>query len=94
MQRGQPLQSRRLQTVESHFADSRRCAPSLIFGLIVSTVMGPGSLSAIVAIFFIVLPTMIRVVRGAALGVVNKDFVIAAQISGAATRFFVGCFAS
>ena len=69
----------------ARLADVLFAFPSLIFGLIVSTVMGPGSLSAIVAIFFIVLPTMIRVVRGAALGVVNKDFVIAAQISGAST---------
>ena len=72
-------------TLIARLADVLFAFPSLIFGLIIAAIMGPGSLSAIVAIFFIVLPTMIRVVRGAAMNVVNRDFVIAAQISGAST---------
>ncbi len=69
--------------VVARLADVLFAFPSLIFGLIVAAILGPGSLSAIIAIFFIVLPTMVRVVRGAAMGVVSRDFVIAAQISGA-----------
>ena len=57
--------------------------PAMILGLIIAAIMGPGTLSAVVAIFFIVLPTMIRVVRSATLSIVERDFVTAAEISGA-----------
>lgn len=72
-------------TLIARLADILFAFPSLIFGLIIAAIIGPGSFAAIVAIFFIVLPTMIRVVRSAAMNVVNRDFVIAAQISGAST---------
>ena len=69
----------------ARLADMLFAFPALIFGLIIAAIMGPGSLSAIIAIFFIVLPTMVRVVRSAAMSVVNRDFVVVAQISGAST---------
>lgn len=56
--------------------------PAIILGLLVAAILGPGTSSAVVAIFLIVLPTMIRVARGAALSIVERDFVVAAQISG------------
>jgi peptide/nickel transport system permease protein len=56
--------------------------PAIILGLLIAAILGPGTSSAVVAIFLIVLPTMIRVARGAALSVVERDFVVAAQISG------------
>lgn len=57
--------------------------PAIIFGLVIAAILGPGTLSAVIAIFFIVLPTMIRVARSAALSVVERDFVVSAEISGA-----------
>lgn len=57
--------------------------PALILGLIIAAILGPGTMSAVVAIFFIVLPTMIRVVRSATLSIVERDFVTSAEISGA-----------
>lgn len=72
-----------LDLLIARLADVLFAFPAIIFALIVATILGPGSLSTIIAIFFIVLPTMVRVVRGAALGVVGRDFVIAARISGA-----------
>ncbi|MEZ5870282.1 MAG: ABC transporter permease [Nitratireductor sp.] len=74
-----------VDTLIARLADILFAFPSMIFGLIVAAILGPGTLSAIVAIFFIVLPTMVRVVRGAALGIVGRDFVVAATISGAST---------
>lgn len=67
----------------ARLADILFAFPSLIFGLIIAAIIGPGSLSAMLAIFFIVLPTMVRVVRSAAMSIVSRDFVVAAQISGA-----------
>lgn len=57
--------------------------PAMILGLIIAAILGPGTMSAVVAIFFIVLPTMIRVVRSATLSIVERDFVTSAEISGA-----------
>lgn len=57
--------------------------PAIIFGLLVTAILGPGTTSAIAAIFFVVLPTMIRVSRSATMTVMERDFVIAAEISGA-----------
>jgi len=57
--------------------------PAMILGLIIAAILGPGTASAVMAIFFIVLPTMIRVVRSATLSIVERDFVTAAEISGA-----------
>ncbi|MCC6006720.1 MAG: ABC transporter permease [Rhodobacteraceae bacterium] len=57
--------------------------PAIIFGLLVTAILGPGTTSAIAAIFFVVLPTMIRVSRSATMTVIERDFVIAAEISGA-----------
>lgn len=56
--------------------------PAIILGLLIAAILGPGTSSAVVAIFLIVLPTMIRVARSAALSIVERDFVVAAQISG------------
>jgi oligopeptide/dipeptide ABC transporter ATP-binding protein len=47
--------------------------PGLIFGLIVAAILGPGSLSAIIAIFFIVLATKIRVVRSTAMSALDAS---------------------
>ncbi|MCU0901749.1 MAG: ABC transporter permease [Cypionkella sp.] len=74
-----------LDQIIARLADVLFAFPSMIFGLIVAAILGPGALSAVLAIFFIVLPTMVRVVRSAALTVVGRDFVVAAQISGAST---------
>lgn len=69
----------------ARLADMIFAFPAVIFGVIIATIIGPGTLSAIVAVFFIVLPTMIRVVRSAAMTVVTRDFVTAARISGASS---------
>lgn len=57
--------------------------PALILGLLIAAIVGPGTMSAVLAIFFIVLPTMIRVVRSATLSIIERDFVTSAEISGA-----------
>lgn len=69
----------------ARLADVLFAFPSIIFGLIIAAILGPGAVSAVLAIFLIVLPTMVRVVRGAAMTIVSRDFVVAAQISGAST---------
>jgi peptide/nickel transport system permease protein len=58
--------------------------PALMLGLLVAAVIGPGSLSAVAVILFATLPLFVRVVRSVALGVVDRGFVTAAEVAGAA----------
>jgi peptide/nickel transport system permease protein len=57
--------------------------PAILLGLLIVTVMGPGETGTIVAIVLIALPLMTRVVRGAALGVADREFIVSAEVSGA-----------
>lgn len=64
-------------------ADILFAFPPLLLAILIATVMGPGSLSAIVAIVLITTPLFVRVVRAAALGLVGRDFVVASSVGGA-----------
>lgn len=77
------------EVVVSAFTNVLFAFPAIIFGLIITSILGPGTGSAVAAIFFTVLPTMIRVSRGAALSVVQRDFVIAAEVSGASPVYIL-----
>jgi peptide/nickel transport system permease protein len=57
--------------------------PVFLIAILVSVVAGPGRGAAMAAVFAVTLPTMVRVVRAAALPVVERDFVIAAEVAGA-----------
>lgn len=74
----------------ARLADVLFAFPAMIFGLIVAAVLGPGLGSTVIAIFFIVLPTMVRVTRGAALTVVGRDYIVTAHISGASVSRLLG----
>lgn len=59
--------------------------PALVLALLVSAVVGPGRVAALVSIVFITIPLMTRMVRIATLQVARRDFVISARISGLRT---------
>lgn len=77
--------------VIARLADMMFSFPPVLLGLLITAIIGPGSLSAIAAIFFVSLPAMIRVVRVAALDLAQRDFVVLAEIAGASLvrRLFV-----
>ena len=66
-------------------ADVLFAFPPLLFGLLASAVLGPGSVSAIVVISTATLPLFIRVVRSVTLSLAEREFVLAAVVSGAST---------
>lgn len=57
--------------------------PALLLGILIAAVLGTGSFSTIVAICLVTLPLFVRVVRAVTLSVVERDFVVAAEVSGA-----------
>ena len=71
--------------VIARIADVLFAFPALLFGLLTAAVLGPGNLSAIVVISTATLPLFIRVVRSVTLSFAEREFVLAAVVSGAST---------
>src|SRR5664279_996054 len=64
-------------------ADVLFAFPALLFGLLAAAVLGPGNIAAIVVISTATLPLFIRVIRSVTLAVAEREFVVAAVVSGA-----------
>jgi peptide/nickel transport system permease protein len=64
-------------------ADVLFAFPSLLLAILVVAIVGPGQTGAEISIVLICAPLMIRVVRSVALSVVNRDFVVAAEVGRA-----------
>jgi len=56
--------------------------PALLIAILISAVFGPGALVAIAAIGLFNIPVFARVTRGAALGVWQRDYCLAARAAG------------
>jgi ABC-type dipeptide/oligopeptide/nickel transport systems, permease components len=69
----------------ARMADILFAFPALIFGLLAAAVIGPGDGAAIIVISVATLPLFIRVIRAATLAVAEREFVVAAVVSGAST---------
>ncbi|SLN63372.1 ABC transporter permease [Oceanibacterium hippocampi] len=69
----------------ARIADILFAFPALLFGLLAAAVIGPGSIAAIVVISTATIPLFIRVVRSVTLSVAEREFVVAAVVSGAST---------
>ncbi len=67
----------------ARLADVLFSFPSLLLGLILVAIMGPGVRGITAAIILITLPLMARVVRATTLALASRDYVAAARVSGA-----------
>ncbi|WP_137151061.1 ABC transporter permease [Devosia sp. FKR38] len=56
--------------------------PAVIVAILITTLVGPGAVNAIVAIGIFNIPVFARVARGGALSIATLDFVAAAQLAG------------
>jgi peptide/nickel transport system permease protein len=56
--------------------------PSLLLAILLSTALGPGAVNAVLAIGIFNIPVFARVVRGGALSVWSREFILAARVSG------------
>jgi peptide/nickel transport system permease protein len=57
--------------------------PAILLALLVAAILGPGNPGAVVTIMLVTAPLMVRVVRATSMVVVERDFVVAAEVSGA-----------
>jgi peptide/nickel transport system permease protein len=56
--------------------------PSLLLAILITAVFGPGAVNAILAIGIFNIPVFARVVRGGALDVWTRDYMLAARVAG------------
>ncbi|MDE3177103.1 MAG: ABC transporter permease [Pseudomonadota bacterium] len=68
--------------ISNRFSDILFSFPPILLGILVTAVIRPGIVSAMVVIAAITFPAMSRVVRAATLAVMKRDFVVVAEISG------------
>jgi peptide/nickel transport system permease protein len=64
------------------FNDFTLAFPSLISAIMITAIMGPGAVNSIIAIGIFNIPVFARVVRGAALNIWKKEFILAALSAG------------
>ncbi len=56
--------------------------PALLIAIMITAVFGPSAVNAIIAIGIFNIPVFARLVRGAALGLWTRDFILSARVSG------------
>ena len=59
--------------------------PSLLLAIVIVAILGPGLMNAMLAVAIVVLPHYVRITRAAVIAEASKDYVVAAQVSGAQT---------
>ena len=64
------------------FSDFVFAFPAVIVAILITTLVGPGSINAIVAIGIFNIPVFARVARGGALSIATLDFVAAGRLAG------------
>ncbi len=67
------------------FNDFTFAFPSLISAIMITAILGPGAVNSIIAIGIFNIPVFARVVRGAALSVWKREFILAARSAGKRT---------
>lgn len=69
--------------VVMRMVDILMALPSILLAIVVVAILGPGLLNAIIAVSFVSLPGIIRIVRASVLSEKTKDYVTAAKTFGA-----------
>jgi len=56
--------------------------PSLVLAILAVAILGPSLVNTIIAITIVFLPRFVRLVRASAMGELDRDYVMAARVSG------------
>lgn len=64
------------------FNDFTFAFPSLISAIMITAIMGPGAVNSIIAIGIFNIPVFARIIRGAALSIWQREFILAARSAG------------
>jgi ABC-type dipeptide/oligopeptide/nickel transport system permease subunit len=73
---------KRLDGVIMRLMDVLLSFPAILFGLAIAAIFGPGLFSVVLALSIATVPLMARIVRGAALVVMQQDYIEAARAQG------------
>jgi ABC-type dipeptide/oligopeptide/nickel transport system permease subunit len=73
----------KVDTIIMRFMDILMAYPSILLGIIVVSVIGPGIINAIIAIALVNIPSFTRLVRANVLEVKKRQFIMAAKTFGA-----------
>ncbi|WP_372623795.1 ABC transporter permease [Falsiroseomonas sp.] len=73
---------KRLDGIIMRLMDVLLSFPAILFGLAIAAIFGPGLFSVVLALSIATVPLMARIVRGAALVVMQQDYIEAARAQG------------
>lgn len=71
-----------IDEVIMRFNDFTFAFPALISAIMITAILGPGAINSIIAIGIFNIPVFARVIRGAALSIWKRDFILAARSAG------------
>ena len=74
-----------VDTIITRVVDLIYAMPSLVLAILVVAILGPSLPNTIVAVTIVYMPRYVRLMRAAAMGELNKDYVTAARVAGAST---------
>ncbi len=80
----------KIENVIMRFVDTLMAFPSLLLGMLVLAVLGPGLVKMILAIGIMLSPAFARVMHGSALSLKKREFVEGARSVGASTPRILG----
>jgi dipeptide transport system permease protein len=72
-----------LDVLVMRFLDIVLALPGLLLAIVVAAILGPGLINAMIAVSITVVPHYARLTRGAVLGELAKDYVVASRVAGA-----------
>lgn len=73
---------RRIDGLLMRLMDVLLSFPAILFGLALAAIFGPGIWAVVLALSVATVPLMARITRGAALGVMQQDYIEAARATG------------
>lgn len=76
------MSKRRLDSIMNTISDTLLSVPGIVMALAIVTVVGPGLVTAMVAIGIVMSPSLFRIVRGAAMVIAEETFIASARSIG------------
>ena len=73
----------KIDTILMRFADITLAFPLILFAILLVMVLGPSMMNVIIAITLVLWARYARVIRGEVLGLMQRDFIARARVSGA-----------
>ena len=73
----------KIDTILMRFADITLAFPLILFAILLVMVLGPSMMNVIIAISLVLWARYARVIRGEVLGLMQRDFIARARVSGA-----------